>query len=190
MTRLIDPNAPRQTYTGVLSAFGTSPNGQRVTALKMVENHSGQTVADHVWIQKGLVNFSKHNTDALGTIISFIADPAEYYHYSEGAISYSLNPSGLIFEAHNVPKDLTTKFRHRIFKHKDQYFAGIIEDHKLRFIGQGSDGALRLTLRNVYFVESISKLLPIVKPYAHGQGIIVFKAIVYKGTPFFGMIPK
>lgn len=156
MSRQLLANTSRQSFTGIISAFGKTPDGQSATALKDIENHSGKIVAD----------------------------PSEYQHFNNDDKNYLIRPQGLTFQARNVPKELTPKFRRRLLKHKNQYFAGIVLKHSIRFIGQGDDGTLRLTLRNAYFVESI------VTPHTFEQPIIVFKAIVYKNTPFLGMLAK
>ncbi|KRL96193.1 hypothetical protein FD28_GL001945 [Levilactobacillus hammesii DSM 16381] len=72
-------------------------------------------------------------------------------------------------------------------KHRNQYFAGVIVDHQLKFIEQGSDGKITETVENTRYFEKISELIANTTPYLNGRTPVIFKVIIYGDILFMGI---
>lgn len=175
-----------QHFTGTISHYGKDIYGQAVTAIQNVEDESGHLVTDHVWVQQWVKPCNGSQAKNIGKIVSFTAKPVLYTRYDHTQ-DYGLGISGRTFRALLVPAVLSPKFCKRMRKHRNQYFAGVIIDHQLKFIGQGSDGKITKTIENTRYFEKISELIANTIPYLSGYALVVFKVIVYEDILFMGI---
>jgi len=184
--RLFSKTECYQHFTGTITHYGKDTYGQAVTAVQNVEDESGHLITDHVWVQKWIKPRKGSQDKNIGKIVSFTAKPVLYKRY-DLTQDYGLRISGRIFRALPVPTALSPKFCKRMRKHRNQYFAGVIVDHQLKFIGQGSDGKITETVENTRYFERISELIANTTPYLNGHTPVIFKVIIYGDILFMGI---
>lgn len=176
-----------QHFTGTISHYGKTPSGQPATAIANVEDGSGRRITDHVWLQHFVHPRQGGQEENFGKIVSFTAKPILYTRHDTQTQDYGLDQIGRVFRALPVPDTLSPKFRKRLRKHRNRYFAGVIHDHQLQFIGQDGTGRISKTTENTRFFATISELIKLTTPYLDDQTPVIFKVIVYQDILFMGI---
>ncbi|WP_407889453.1 hypothetical protein [Levilactobacillus sp. N40-8-2] len=176
-----------QHFSGIISHYGKDLDGRPVTAIINVEDDSGRLITDHIWVQHWLKPRKGSEEKNIGKIISFTAKPVLYTRHNAQTQDYSLDNFGRIFRAIPLPTELSPKFCKRMRRHQNNYFAGVIHQHQLSFIGQGSDGKITETTENTRFFTGINELISKTSPYLNNHTPVIFKVIIYQGILFLGI---
>jgi len=176
-----------QHFTGVISNYGQNHSGDGVTALTNIEDRNGYLATDHLWLEFPLRPIRGTEQKNINQIVSFLGKPVRYVRYTSQQEDFTLQLIGIAFYGVPVPEELSNQMIKKLTKHPNQYFAGIIKNHQLSFIGYDRSGNLIASQESVTFSHTITNLLALTKSFAHGQSLVVFKVIRYRNKIYFGL---
>lgn len=185
--RLYLKDGGRQHFTGVIGTYGSDHEGKGVTGLIDLEDQEGYLATNHLWLQYSLIPLSGNQKKSLNQIVSFVATPQKYVKHSSHEENFGLSGLGRVFYAVSLPRDLNSVVIDKMKTNPNKYFAGIIQNHQLTFIGHNQNGEISNTATNIAYFRTIRALITAINPVFDRQPTYIFKVIRYKNITYFGL---